>query len=55
VYPGTTHCWDCENLHGYSKVDVRGNNVVYYYDKTATRDSAQRMFEFLQKHVIERP
>lgn len=49
LYPGITHCWDCENLNGFSKVDVRGNRVVYYYDKSATQDSAQRMFDFLQK------
>src|SRR5262249_28744862 len=29
VYPGITHCWDCENLNGFSKVDFRGNQVVY--------------------------
>lgn len=55
VYPGTTHCWDCENLHGFSKVDVRGNQVAYYYNKSATQDSARRMFDFLQRHLTARP
>jgi dienelactone hydrolase len=49
VYPGITHCWDCENLNGFSKVDFRGNQVVYYYDKNATQDAARRMFDFLQR------
>jgi dienelactone hydrolase len=49
IYPGATHCWDCENLHGVRKVDFRGSNVVYYYDRETTRDSAKRMFEFFEK------
>jgi len=51
VYPGATHCWDCENLHEFRKTDVRNNQVVYYYDKQATQDSARRMFEFLEKSL----
>lgn len=47
VYPNTTHCWDCENLDGYSKTDMRGNHVVYRYDAKITVDSAKRTFEFL--------
>jgi dienelactone hydrolase len=49
VYPGATHCWDCENLNGFTKVDFRGNQVVYHYDKDTTQDATRRMFEFLQK------
>ncbi len=49
VYPDTTHCWDCANLHNFSKVDVRGNRVTYRYDQEVTADSARRMFEFLEK------
>jgi dienelactone hydrolase len=55
VYPGLTHCWDCENLNGFSKVDIRGNQVVYYYDRGATQDSARRMFDFLQRTLNARP
>jgi dienelactone hydrolase len=55
VYPGVTHCWDCENLNGVSKVDARGNKVIYHYDKTATRDSAQRMFDFFQRTLSAQP
>jgi len=51
IYPGVTHCWDCENKHGDSKIDSRGNRVVYYYDKQATLDSARRMFDFLQERM----
>jgi dienelactone hydrolase len=49
VYPDATHCWDCKNLDGRSKTDIRGNHVVYRYDATATADSAKRMFEFLDR------
>lgn len=49
VYPDATHCWDCENLDGRSKTDIRGNHVVYRYDAKVTADSAKRMFEFLDR------
>jgi dienelactone hydrolase len=55
AYPEASHCWDCENLHGYSKVDFRGNQVVYRYDKDITADSARRMFDFLDKAMAGRP
>lgn len=54
LYPGSTHCWDCENLDGYSKIDVRGNRVVYRYDEAALRDAAQRMFGFLATNLAAR-
>jgi dienelactone hydrolase len=49
VYPDATHCWDCKNLDGRSKTDIRGNHVVYRYDAKVTADSANRMFEFLDR------
>jgi dienelactone hydrolase len=55
VYPGLTHCWDCENLNGFSKVDIRGNQVVYYYHRGATQDSARRMFDFFQRTLNAQP
>lgn len=55
VYPEATHCWDCRNLDGVSKVDVRGNRVVYRYDKGGTQDSARRTFEFLEKALAIKP
>jgi dienelactone hydrolase len=48
VYPEATHCWDCKNLHNYSKSDWRGNRVTYLYSSQTTQDSEQRMFEFLE-------
>lgn len=48
VYPGTTHCWDCRQLDGRSKIDARGNQVTYQYDENVSGDSTQRMFEFLK-------
>jgi len=47
LYPDATHCWDCRQLDGFSKVDVRGSRVTYHYDKATTEDSAERMFRFL--------
>lgn len=49
VYPQATHCWDCRQLDGFSKTDVRGNRVAYRYDKDDTADSLQRMFRFLDR------
>lgn len=54
VYPQATHCWDCRNLDGYSKVDVRGNRVAYRYNREVTEDSARRLFEFLER-AMPRP
>ena len=55
VYPEATHCWDCKNLDGVSKVDFRGSQVVYRYDRDITTDSARRMFEFLENVMAARP
>jgi dienelactone hydrolase len=55
VYPEATHCWDCKNLDGFSKVDFRGSQVVYRYDKDITSDSARRLFDFLEKVMAVRP
>lgn len=46
IYPEATHCFDCVNLDGFSKVDVRGSRVEYRYGKADTEDAARRMFEF---------
>ena len=48
VYQDATHCWDCKNLDGFSKIDFRGSHVVYRYDESATADSRRRMFEFIE-------
>lgn len=45
VYPQVTHCWDCKNLDGYTKV-VEGRTVSYSYSSEATKDSAERVFSF---------
>jgi dienelactone hydrolase len=54
VYPEATHCWDCKNLDGFSKVDFRGSRVVYRYDRNITSDAGRRMFEFLEKALAVR-
>ena len=53
VYPSATHCWDCEHLNGFSKVDWRGARVGYRYDASVTSDSRGRMFEFLERSQAE--
>ena len=47
IYTDATHCWDCENLDGLSKIDMRGNRVSYRYDAALTRAAELRMFQFL--------
>src|SRR3569623_1425512 len=47
LYQGTTHCWDCRQLDGCSKGDVRGNHGSYRFSKDATDDSERRLFAFL--------
>jgi dienelactone hydrolase len=49
VYPQATHCWDCLQLDGFAKTDVRGNRVTYRYSREDTADSLQRMFRFLDR------
>jgi len=47
LYPGTTHCWDCAQLDGFSKTDVRGHYVEYHFREDVTADSENRLFTFL--------
>jgi dienelactone hydrolase len=49
VYPATTHCWDCQQLDGVRKIDVRGHQVEYHFQQSVTDDSEQRLFQFLGK------
>ena len=49
LYPDATHCWDCKNLDGNRKTDVRGNSVLYTYDEKVTADSGKRLFEFVER------
>ncbi|MGE5506820.1 MAG: dienelactone hydrolase family protein [Actinomycetota bacterium] len=50
-YADATHCWDCRQLDGFRKVDVRGHNVQYRYDAEITADSQARMFDFLDRRM----
>lgn len=47
IYPGMTHCWDCKAQDGLKRRDARGTEVVYRYNEAATKDAANRTFEFL--------
>ncbi len=49
LYPGATHCWDCLQLDGFSKIDVRGHHVEYHFRQDLTDDSRRRLFEFLDR------
>ncbi|WP_211912270.1 dienelactone hydrolase family protein [Tardiphaga alba] len=47
VYPDTGHCWDCQQLDGRTKTDMRGNQISYRFSAAATHDSSKRLFAFL--------
>lgn len=49
VFKNATHCWDCQQLDGFSKIDIRGTNVTYHYDSAATSETRRRIFEFLER------
>jgi dienelactone hydrolase len=51
VFPDTTHCWDCKNLSGFTKIDSRGNHVQYRYSEAVTIDAGKRMFAFLSARL----
>ena len=51
MYPDTTHCWDCQNPDGLSKTTHRGHHTVYRYNAEVTRDSRERLFAFLDRHL----
>lgn len=55
LYPEATHCWDCKQLDGLRKVDIRGSTVEYRYDESVTKDSANRMFSFIEKVFARSP
>jgi dienelactone hydrolase len=49
LYPQATHCWDCEQLNGFSKIDIRGHHVEYHFRQDVTQDSEDRLFAFLDR------
>ena len=55
IFANATHCWDCENLDGLSKIDVRGNRVAYHYDAAITAQSQHHMFQFLAEALSAKP
>jgi dienelactone hydrolase len=54
VYPTATHCWDCKHADGLSKIDIRGHLVTYRFDEEVTRDSRDRLFDFLAAVLARR-
>jgi dienelactone hydrolase len=54
LYPEVTHCWDCQQLDGTSKIDVRGHRVEYHFRQDITEDSRRRLFEFLNRAMPTR-
>jgi dienelactone hydrolase len=48
IYPGATHCWDCQDLDRLRKTDFLGHDVEYRYNRDVTKDSAERLFGFLR-------
>jgi len=55
LYAGATHCWDCQQLDGLNKIDVRGDQVAYHFRQDVTDDSRRRLFEFLDRAMPRRP
>jgi len=51
IYPGATHCWDCAQLDGLRKTDVRGHDVSYRYQPAVVAESERRLFDFLAQHL----
>lgn len=47
MYPNATHCWDCKQIDGLRKIDVRGNEVVYRFNGAVAKDATDRTFTFL--------
>lgn len=47
VYPEAYHCWDCKNLHNFSKTNAQGTKITYKFDEAVTSDAIERMFRFL--------
>ncbi len=47
LYPNATHCWDCKEKDGFSKIAFNGQRVTYRFDASVTQDSRERVFGFL--------
>jgi dienelactone hydrolase len=52
LYPEATHCWDCQQLNGLKKTDIRGHRVEYLFRKDVTQDSENRLFAFLDRAML---
>ena len=53
IYKDATHCWDCKNMNGFSKVVGNGNTATYIYNQDITKDSEKRALNFLKKILIK--
>ncbi len=51
AYPRAGHGWDMIGASGASLVDYKGDRMVFSYDAETTRDSRQRLFDFLNKSM----
>lgn len=50
LYPNATHCWDCKDQDGFTKMAITTNQrVVYRFDAALTQDSRERVFRFLKQ------
>lgn len=48
LYSEATHCWDCVDLDGFSKVDWKGDRINYKFSQETRDDSRRRAFDFLR-------
>ena len=54
LYPNATHCWDCKDQDGFTKMAITTNQrVVYRFDAALTQDSRERVFRFLKQALGE--
>ena len=54
LYPQATHCWDCKQFNGFSKIDARGHHVEYRFREDVTQDSENRLFAFLDRTMLRK-
>jgi dienelactone hydrolase len=54
LYAQATHCWDCRQLDGLSKIDMRGHHVEYHFRQDVTQDSEDRLFAFLDRTMLRK-
>jgi dienelactone hydrolase/peptidoglycan/LPS O-acetylase OafA/YrhL len=53
VFPQAVHGWDLAEISGRSTFTFRGDRMTFSFDAAATRESQDRMFDFLQRRMAK--